>query len=424
MGISFVSFFFIIFFFLLTIFSPAVVVHATRDLTYGGHGGRDLLQSSSPPYYSGFESKRLELVYPVIQRFKERIKYDPKGITKTWVGYDICGKYKGFICDIVPDYKEKALSGVKFNDFNFDGPYLKLDGFIEELPDIAFFHANSNNFTGTVPEKVTELRFFFELDLSNNKLSGKFPEKLLSAKNLTILDLRYNSFTGSVPNRAFNLDLDLLFINNNGFAQKVPENLWSTRAVYLTLANNGFSGEIPTKVGSARDRLREVLFLNNNLEGCLPIQMGTLKKARVFGVGRNKLTGPIPYSFGCLKKIQNLNFRGNELYGAIPEVVCKLKSLRNATLTGNYFTEVGPICKSLIERKILHVDNNCIYGLPNQRSSEECHKFFSKPPKKCPKDFDQYWMPCSNDTHYTAPTSPPPPAPTPKTYHALNPRNL
>ncbi|KAL0334886.1 UNVERIFIED_CONTAM: hypothetical protein Sradi_4700500 [Sesamum radiatum] len=331
-----------------------------------------------PPSPYLFESKRIEIVYPVIQKFRQKIKYDPYGITKTWIGPDICNKYKGFICDTLNSLGEKALAGVKFNGFNLDGPDLNLDGFIDELPDITVFHANSNSFK----------------DLSNNKYSCEFPYEVLGATKLTFLDLRFNSFYGMVPPQVFMLDVDVLYLNNNNFMQKLPDDLGSTPALYLTLAHNKFTGPIPKTIGQAHKTLTEVLFLDNQLSGCLPCEIGLLNKATVFDASRNLLTGPIPQSFACLAQLQILNLANNQLYGPVPELVCKLPSLGNLSLSYNYFTKVGPECQKLIHKKVLDLTMNCIPGLPAQRSPAQCHAFFSKT-RSCPDEGSFSWMPCN-----------------------------
>lgn len=298
----------------------------------------------------------------------------------------------GFICDILNDYGVKALAGVNFNGFNFDGPELNLNSFIEELPDITVFHANSNNFRGSFPLKISKLKYLYEVDLSNNKYSCEFPYQILGATKLTFLDLRFNTFSGLLPPQIFMLDLDVLFINNNNFMQKLPDNLGSTPALYLTLANNKFIGPIPRSIGLGQTSktLVEVLFLNNQLSGCLPCEIGLLEKARVFDVSRNFLTGPIPQSFACLLKMETLNLANNQFYGSVPELVCELPNLGNLSLSNNYFTEIGPECWKLIQKKVLDLRMNCIPGLPMQRSPSQCHAFLSRP-KYCP---NQTPIPC------------------------------
>ncbi|KAH0926117.1 hypothetical protein HID58_018373 [Brassica napus] len=192
---------------------------------------------SPPPPQLTFASPLLKKVYPVLQAFKKLVEVDSKNILASWNGSDICGKYRGLECATFPGTKYQAVASVQFNGFNFSGKNLRLDNFLDKLDTVTIFHANSNNFLGSVP-KVSNLKYLFELDLSNNKLTGEFPASVLKATNLTFLDLRFNTFSGSVPRQVFNLDLDVLFINNNNLVQKLPHNLGSITALYLTFANN------------------------------------------------------------------------------------------------------------------------------------------------------------------------------------------
>ncbi|XP_019250439.1 PREDICTED: uncharacterized protein At4g06744-like [Nicotiana attenuata] len=339
-----------------------------------------------------FLDQRLALIFPIIQNFKNTITLDPLGVTQSWTGPNICN-YKGFYCDN-PPYNTSAISlaSIDFNGFQLTAP--TLDGFIDQLPDLAIFHANSNNFSGIISSKITQLPYLYELDLSNNKFIGTFPMSILNIKTLTFLDIRYNFFTGIIPPQIFTQNLDAFFLNNNNFIQKLPDNLGSTSALYLTLANNKFIGPIPRSIGQAPNLL-EILFLNNLLTGCIPYELGLLKKAIVIDVGYNMLTGPLPCSLGCLESVEQLNFAGNLLYGQVPEVVCSLKNLVNFTLSYNYFTKVGPLCRELIKKGILNVEKNCIFGLPNQRSILECI-VFRRQIRLCPFQKSYSMIPCKN----------------------------
>ncbi|XP_016186094.1 uncharacterized protein At4g06744, partial [Arachis ipaensis] len=335
----------------------------------------------------------------VLLKFKKFEIVDKTGYTNNWKGSDPC-KYKGIRCATYPNTKEKAVAGIDLNQAKITGVKngtLKLSDVLGEIPELTFFHVNSNGFGGNLPDlSVNKFKYFYELDLSNNKLSGAFPIQVLQATNLTFLDIRFNQLSGPIPPELFVQDLDVIFINNNLFSGNLPSNFGSTPARYLTFANNQFSGTIPSSIGKASKTLTEVLFLGNNLDGCLPYEIGLLGKATVFDASKNIITGPIPHSFGCLKSIQFLNLASNQLYGPVPEIVCILPGLRNngnLSLSDNYFTQVGPECLKLIESKVLDVNNNCILGLPNQRSPEECHMFFSNA-KPCsnPKSF--HYIPC------------------------------
>ncbi|KAL6211753.1 hypothetical protein ACLB2K_016976 [Fragaria x ananassa] len=343
------------------------------------------------PQLLNFADQRLSVVYPIIQSFKNIITSDPLGITKTWVGADICN-YKGFYCDIPPDKATAtAIASIDFNGFQLSAP--TLDGFIDQLPDLALFHANSNNFSGILSPKIANLQYLYELDISNNNFFGPFPTVVLTMNSLSFLDIRYNSFTGSIPPEIFKQTLDVLFLNNNNFMQSLPDNLGATSALYLTLANNKFTGPIPKSIGSASPTLVEVLLLNNLLTGCIPYELGFLRDATVFDAGNNQLTGPLPCSLGCLDKIEQLNFADNFLYGRVPKVLCELGNLANLSLSNNYFTGVGTACRKLIKKGVLDIRNNCIQDLADQRSVEECALFFLHP-KSCLHPETYSLIPC------------------------------
>ncbi|XP_030486316.2 uncharacterized protein At4g06744 [Cannabis sativa] len=350
-----------------------------------------------PEVILSFLDQRLAVVYPIIQTFKNTITSDPFGVTKTWVGSDVCS-YTGFYCDNPPDnLTATTVSSIDFNGFNLAAP--TLDGFIDQIPDLALFHANTNKFSGIISPKIATLQYLYELDISNNNFGGPFPTVLLAMTGLTFIDLRYNSFTGVVPPQIFQQSVEALFLNNNNFIQIIPESIGSTPTTLLVLANNKFIGPIPRSIGKATS-LTEVLLLNNLLTGCVPYEIGFLRNAILFDASNNLLTGPLPCSLGCLENIEVLNFAGNLLYGKVPEVICELGMLNNFSLADNYFTYVGPHCRRLISNGVLDVKNNCIHGagLSDQRSIEECALFFMKP-RSCLHPSWFTFLPCRSNPH-------------------------
>lgn len=351
-----------------------------------------------------FVDQRLAVVYPVIQRFKSTITSDPFKVTDTWGGGDIC-IYKGFYCEAPPDNRSATtVASIDFNGFHLAAP--SLAGFLDQLPDLALFHANSNSFSGVLPPAITRLPYLYELDLSNNKFSGPFPTALLAMEGLSFLDIRFNSFSGEVPPELFAKDLDLLFLNNNNFMTRLPEDVDATHVAYLTLANNKFFGPIPRSIAKTLAGLSEIVLLNNLLSGCLPYELGLLKDAVVFDAGNNNLTGPLPFSLGCLEKLEVLNLAANLLYGEVPEPLCRLGNLRNLSLSDNYFMGAAPSCLRLIEYGVLDVRKNCIPGQPLQRPVAECAAFMSRP-RYCPYS-DTYskipcWTPYGGSSEVVAP---------------------
>ncbi|VVA98599.1 unnamed protein product [Arabis nemorensis] len=346
-----------------------------------------------------FLDQRLAVAYPVIQRFKLLITLDPFKITQTWIGSDICS-YRGFYCDNPPDNKTAlTVASIDFNGFQLSAP--SIEGFVDQLPDLALFHVNSNNFGGTVPTNIVNLKYLYELDISNNRFTGQFPTAVLDMPGLTYLDIRFNSFSGSIPPQIFSKSLDVLFVNDNGFTASlpdIPEDDGGAHILYLTLANNKLKGPLPSSVLRSMSSLSEVVFLNNDFTGCIPYEIGFLKGASVIDIGGNKLTGPLPFSLTCLEKVEQLNFAGNLLFGVIPEPVCMLlrDNLVNLSLSDNYFTHLGPWCRGLVETGVLDVRNNCLpFFFPGQRSMKECAEFFLKRPKYyCPHRWFNSFIPC------------------------------
>lgn len=342
---------------------------------------------SSEPQASDFENERLYRAYLVIQRFKKTITSDPMGITRSWTGTVICGCYNGFFCESPPNVKDRALASVDFNSYMLQAPTLV--GFVDALPDLALFHANSNNFGGVVPD-LKALQYFYELDLSNNKLAPcTFPMDVLGLTNSTFIDIRFNTFYGALPAGLFCSFpiVQAIFVNNNNFSGKLPDNLGDSPVNYLSLANNQFTGPIPSSIARAANTLLEVLFLNNRLSGCLPYELGLLAKATVIDAGTNQLTGTIPASYACLRKVEQLNLANNLLYGVVPDALCRLAydgHLTNLTLSGNYFTGLGKCCWDLLKEGKLNVGRNCIPYVPNQRSQQECAAFFHRTKLTCP----------------------------------------
>ncbi|KAK8204547.1 hypothetical protein BKA81DRAFT_361167 [Phyllosticta paracitricarpa] len=279
----------------------------------------------------------------IIQAFAKTVTVDPLGIVKTWQGDNPC-KYKGFVCDKKPDTGVLSLAGVDFNQFHLRGKNMILKGFLDQLVDLAIFHANSNGFLTTVPGNLAQLPYLYELDFSNNKLSGSFPAGVLTVKGLTFLDVRFNMLTGSLPAEVFYPDLDVLFVNNNQLSGSISSELGKCRALYVTFANNQFSGSIPSEI--------------NNMEYIIEILFE-----------HNQFTGSLPTDFGKLKYMTLFDASNNQLEGTIPESLCGLPSLKWLVLKNNKFTEdLGPICLKALQMNKLDVAGNCIKNAPNQRA--------------------------------------------------------
>ncbi|KAI4350771.1 hypothetical protein L6164_005189 [Bauhinia variegata] len=120
-------------------------------------------------------------------------------------------------------------------------------------------------------------------------------------------------------------------------------------------------------------RLREILFLNNQLTGCIPEGVGIFTEMQVLDVSSNSLMGHLPDTLSCLQDIEVLNLAHNKLSGELPDVLCTLRSLMNLTVAYNFFSGFSQECSRLSFRNVgFDFSLNCIPGRDMQRPQPDC----------------------------------------------------
>ncbi|XP_037456293.1 uncharacterized protein At4g06744-like [Triticum dicoccoides] len=394
--------------FLLSCTTAIAVASSRPQLSYKTSQGHTAPSDYPQPH--DFPNERLYQAYCVIQSFKNTITRDPMNITSTWIGHDICGEktYAGFYCTALPGHGQNlTITSAVLNGFGLCAP--KLQGFIDQLPDLALFQASSNNFGAFDLPILAGLAYLYKLDTSDDQfaeslaqrdINGFTDEKVYVTTPPVNLQARL-CWMGHCSGAGAHLggqktqsrlitsatNAKALLLNDDNLSGPLPANIGFSKLSYLALVNNKLAGPIPPSIAHMQDSLLEMLLRNNQLSGCLPNELGMLTKTTVIDAGMNQLTGPIPSSFSCLRSVEQLNLAGNRLYGQVPDALCKLAGpagrLSNLTLSGNYFTSVGPACSALIKDGVLDVKHNCIPGFANQRGPAECASFLSQP-KTCP----------------------------------------
>ncbi|MCL7037528.1 hypothetical protein MKW94_004007 [Papaver nudicaule] len=119
--------------------------------------------------------------------------------------------------------------------------------------------------------------------------------------------------------------------------------------------------------------LKEILFLNNQLTGCIPEGVGMLTDMEVLDLSFNSFTGHLPNSMSCLEEIEVLNFAHNKFSGVLPDLVCSLKSLINLTVSFNFFSGFDQECNKLFYGNVgFDFSGNCIPGRDYQRPQPQC----------------------------------------------------
>lgn len=317
--------------------------------------------------------------YTALQALKAAVTEDPRGALSSWQGANVCA-YIGVYCSAPPDGAAAAgastvVAGIDLNHANLRGT---LPDAVSLLAHLTFLHLNSNRFAGGVPDALRDLQYLTELDLSNNLFSGPFPASTLLIPSLVYLDLRFNAFSGELPPEVFAKELDAVFLNNNQFEGQIPDALWSSPATVITLANNRFTGTVPATYGygAGGGRVREVLFLNNNLTGCVPEALGFLPSIQVLDLSYNALSGHLPGTLSCLSGIEVLNVAHNQLTGELPDLLCDLRRITNLSVSFNFFSGISTRCdRQLGSRGVFDFVGNCVPGRDMQRPQPECDEF-------------------------------------------------
>ncbi|RYR20571.1 hypothetical protein Ahy_B03g065743 [Arachis hypogaea] len=146
------------------------------------------------------------------------------------------------------------------------------------------------------------------IDLNHANLQGILVKELSLLTDISLFHLNSNSyFSGTIPEELFYKNFDALFLNNNQFESEIPQNLRNFPASVINLANNKLSGNIPASFGFMGSKLKEILFLNNQLTGCISEEVGLFTEIQVLDVSYNTLMGHVPDTLSCLQDIQVLN---------------------------------------------------------------------------------------------------------------------
>ncbi|CAL1409268.1 unnamed protein product [Linum trigynum] len=91
------------------------------------------------------------------------------------------------------------------------------------------------------------LTIFTTVDLSNNNFHGSIPDAIGELKSLLLLNLSHNNFIGPIPSSLVNLnELEFLDLSSNQLTGEIPSRLASlTYLLILNLSRNSLQGQIP-----------------------------------------------------------------------------------------------------------------------------------------------------------------------------------
>ncbi|KAJ4718468.1 putative Leucine-rich receptor-like kinase family protein [Melia azedarach] len=213
---------------------------------------------------------------------------------------------------------------------------------------------SENNFEGSIPSSLGEMKRLKWLDLSTNNFSGELSTQFLTDCHLlSTLKLSYNNFQGKVFPQYMNLtNLQWLYLNNDNFSGKIEDGLLKASLLLaLDLSNNKFCGQIPSRIGKILN-LEYLVLANNFLEGNIPTRLGNLEFLQILDISENRLAGSISSSFN-LSSLQHLYMHKNACNGTILDAFRRSSRLITLDMRDNKFS--GTIPNWINEYSRLHI---------------------------------------------------------------------
>jgi Leucine-rich repeat (LRR) protein len=180
-------------------------------------------------------------------------------------------------------------------------------------------YLSSNMLRGSIAplfQGASELRV---IDVSDNLLTGLpvglptgVPTGRVAPVQLETLLLQKNQFSGVVPQFLTNLTtLRVLNMSDNSFSSALPSELNSLKHLQtFSVANNRLQGVIPSALGEM-DSLRVLNLSNNAFADSVPASIGTLRQLERLVLAHNRLTW-LP-NLRALRLLKELNVAENRL---------------------------------------------------------------------------------------------------------------
>ncbi|KAK7335232.1 hypothetical protein VNO80_27009 [Phaseolus coccineus] len=200
-----------------------------------------------------------------------------------------------------------------------------------------------NRLTGSIPKEIANISTLQSFVLEANQLSGDLPPELGNLPQIQRLLLSSNNFTGELPETLAKFTtLQDIRIGDNQFSGKIPDFIQSwTSLQKLVIQGSGLNGPIPSGISLLKNltdlrisdlngsehspfpqlnnmTLKYLILRNCNINGTLPIYLGTMTTLKNLDLSFNKLTGPIPSNYDALRKVDYIYLTGNLLNGPVP----------------------------------------------------------------------------------------------------------
>ncbi|KAK4363185.1 hypothetical protein RND71_018426 [Anisodus tanguticus] len=227
-------------------------------------------------------------------KWKATFKNENSSLLASWTpSSNACNDWYGVICSNGRVNRLNITNTSVIGTF-YDFPF-------SCLPFLEFLDLSINDFSGTIPPEIGNLRSLTELDLIINSLYGSIPASLENLNNFSILYLFENQLSCSIPEE---IEMGYLRLPKVSYRLKYEE--------------NSLNGSIPTSWGNLNNL--SILYLyDNHLSGSVPEEIGRLRSGRpeVLEMNHNYLSRTLPTNFSIGSVLRSFNLHGNELEGKI-----------------------------------------------------------------------------------------------------------
>ncbi|KAF5187884.1 Leucine-rich repeat receptor protein kinase msp1 [Thalictrum thalictroides] len=252
--------------------------------------------------------------------FKSGITHDPSGFLSSWIPGTDCCRWSNIHCINTDRVTDLIIYGDTTNPNGSLTGTISPSLFIKVRQLSRISIQDHPNITGTLPKEMFNLPRLQFVTIKNTKLSGLLRIDIgPKSDRFQELSLSANQFTGSIPNSISQFThLTALDLNDNKIYGGIPYGIRRlTKLTHLALKGNQLSGGIPDIFNSFA--LIELDLSYNKLSGGIPPSFSSLApQLQFFRASHNALTGRIPAYLSNFKQLDGLDLSYNRLSGPIP----------------------------------------------------------------------------------------------------------
>lgn len=275
--------------------------------------------------------------------FKSAITADPSGILTSWKSGVDCCTWAGVTCSVPNRVTSLSLYG----QLDRSNAFLSgtISASLSNLPYLdGIYLVNLRNISGPFPTSLFKLPKLLFVYIENNKLSGQLPAAIGNMSQLEALSLEGNRFTGPIPSSISKLTrLTQLKLGSNLLTGSIPIGIQQLKSLtFLSLERNRFTGPVPDFWGSFPE-LRILRLSHNKLTGKIPRSISALApKLNYLELGHNLITGNIPEFLGNFRALDTLDLSSNFISGVVPKSFRNLTKIFNLDLSRNSLVDPFP----------------------------------------------------------------------------------